>query len=211
MATHSSILAWRIPWTEKPGGPQSMGLQRMGHNERLTHNHLDYFTSSPLLLCFTKEIGTQTQGRQFFAAPVHHLLHLVAFQTKSLSLVPTRCLSGGFPVGRRAVWAWAWWVGIRNLRMTGSYIRWPKVLCCFITAVTHTHCVLPVAPPTACPRAIGVQENQTLVHGPEHCGVRKGWLAKPATNQKEFQVKLRCGQREFRPPFFQTWNRKDMG
>jgi len=27
MATHSSILAWRIPWTEKPGGLQSMGLQ----------------------------------------------------------------------------------------------------------------------------------------------------------------------------------------
>ena len=29
MATHSSILAWRIPWTEKPGGLQSMGLQRV--------------------------------------------------------------------------------------------------------------------------------------------------------------------------------------
>ena len=32
MATHSSILAWRIPWTEEPGGPQSMGSQRVGHN-----------------------------------------------------------------------------------------------------------------------------------------------------------------------------------
>ena len=30
MTTHSSILAWRIPWTEEPGGPQSMGLQRIG-------------------------------------------------------------------------------------------------------------------------------------------------------------------------------------
>ena len=29
MATHSSILAWRIPWTEVPMGPQSMGLQRV--------------------------------------------------------------------------------------------------------------------------------------------------------------------------------------
>ena len=28
MATHSSILAWRIPWTEEPGGLQSMGLQK---------------------------------------------------------------------------------------------------------------------------------------------------------------------------------------
>ena len=30
MATHSSILAWRIPWTEEPGRLQSMGLQRVG-------------------------------------------------------------------------------------------------------------------------------------------------------------------------------------
>ena len=32
MATQSSILAWRIPWTEESGGLQSMGLQRVGHN-----------------------------------------------------------------------------------------------------------------------------------------------------------------------------------
>ena len=32
MATHSSILAWRIPWTEEPGGLQSLGLQRVGHD-----------------------------------------------------------------------------------------------------------------------------------------------------------------------------------
>ena len=32
MATHSSILAWEIPWTEEPGGLQSMGSQRVGHN-----------------------------------------------------------------------------------------------------------------------------------------------------------------------------------
>ena len=32
MATHSSILAWRIPQTEEPGGLQSMGSQRVGHN-----------------------------------------------------------------------------------------------------------------------------------------------------------------------------------
>ena len=31
-ATHSSILAWRIPWTENPGGLQSMGSQRLRHN-----------------------------------------------------------------------------------------------------------------------------------------------------------------------------------
>ena len=32
MATHSSILAWRIPWTEEPDRLQSMGLQRIGHD-----------------------------------------------------------------------------------------------------------------------------------------------------------------------------------
>ena len=32
MATHSSILAWRIPWTEEPGGLQSVGSQRVGHD-----------------------------------------------------------------------------------------------------------------------------------------------------------------------------------
>ena len=32
MAAHSSILAWRLPWTEKSGGLQSMGSQRVGHD-----------------------------------------------------------------------------------------------------------------------------------------------------------------------------------
>ena len=32
MATHSSIFAWRIPWTEEPGGLQSMDSQRVGHD-----------------------------------------------------------------------------------------------------------------------------------------------------------------------------------
>ena len=39
MATHSSILAWRIPWTEEPGRLQSIGLQRVRHNRSETHTH----------------------------------------------------------------------------------------------------------------------------------------------------------------------------
>ena len=39
MATHSSILSWRTPWTEEPGGLQSMGSQRVGHNWAHTHTH----------------------------------------------------------------------------------------------------------------------------------------------------------------------------
>ena len=38
MANHSSIPAWRIPWTEEPGGLQSMGSQRLGR-DRLTNTH----------------------------------------------------------------------------------------------------------------------------------------------------------------------------
>ena len=37
MATHSNILAWRIPWREEPGGLQFMGSQRIDTTKRLTH------------------------------------------------------------------------------------------------------------------------------------------------------------------------------
>ena len=37
MVTHSSILVWKIPWTEEPGSLQSMGLQRVRHDWARTH------------------------------------------------------------------------------------------------------------------------------------------------------------------------------
>ena len=39
MATHSSILAWRIPWTEEPGRLQSMGSQELDTTEQLHHQN----------------------------------------------------------------------------------------------------------------------------------------------------------------------------
>ena len=57
MATHSSVLAWKIPWTEEPGGLQSMELQRFGqdlvymcvcaraHTHTHTHTHKTIFIS----------------------------------------------------------------------------------------------------------------------------------------------------------------------
>ena len=39
MATHSSILAWRIPWTEEPGGLQSMGSQRVRYDLVTEHEY----------------------------------------------------------------------------------------------------------------------------------------------------------------------------
>ena len=43
VATHSSVLVWRIPWTEEPGGLQSMGLQESDTTERLKHRHTHRF------------------------------------------------------------------------------------------------------------------------------------------------------------------------
>ena len=45
MATHSSILAWEIPWTEEPGRLQSRVSQKVGHNRVTEHEH-EYFYDS---------------------------------------------------------------------------------------------------------------------------------------------------------------------
>ena len=47
MVTHSRILAWEIPWTEEPGGLQSMGLQRVGHNWARMHTHWIWIIKIP--------------------------------------------------------------------------------------------------------------------------------------------------------------------
>ena len=47
-ATHSSILGWRIPWSEEPGGLQSMGSQRVGHDQVYMHTSItDQIISIP--------------------------------------------------------------------------------------------------------------------------------------------------------------------
>ena len=45
MVTHSNILAWRIPWTEEPGGLQSVGSQRVGH-DLATKQQRTWFTAA---------------------------------------------------------------------------------------------------------------------------------------------------------------------
>ena len=40
MATHSSVLSWRIPWTEEPGRLQLWGFKELDRTERLTHTHM---------------------------------------------------------------------------------------------------------------------------------------------------------------------------
>ena len=48
MATHSIFLAWEIPWTEEPGGLQSMGLQRVGHDWATEHTYMTMSNMSNL-------------------------------------------------------------------------------------------------------------------------------------------------------------------
>ena len=43
MAPHSSILAWRIPWTEEPGGPQSLGSLRVGQDSATSLSLFTFF------------------------------------------------------------------------------------------------------------------------------------------------------------------------
>ena len=50
MATHSSSLAWRIPWTEEPGGLQSIGLQRVRH-DRVTKNSTVHLSKPLMSFC----------------------------------------------------------------------------------------------------------------------------------------------------------------
>ena len=57
MATHSSILAWEIPWTEEPGGLEFMGSQRFGHLEATQHAYMKQRTNKNLL----DGIGNWTQ------------------------------------------------------------------------------------------------------------------------------------------------------
>ena len=52
MATHSSILAWRSPWTEEPGGLQSIGLQRVRRDWETEHAHIRTQTQRTTNGCF---------------------------------------------------------------------------------------------------------------------------------------------------------------
>ena len=57
MATHSSILAWEIPWTEESGRVQSMGSQRVGHDRGTnTHTHTHTRRQADIISCFDSHL-----------------------------------------------------------------------------------------------------------------------------------------------------------
>ena len=84
MATYSSILAWEIPWTEEPGGLQSMGSQRVGHN--LATKQQQYQTgSSEILSSFpdSEIITTPLKGKIDETQPICISLMYNFLQAKS--------------------------------------------------------------------------------------------------------------------------------
>ena len=96
MATHSSIPAWRIPWTEEPGGLQSTGLQRVGHN---------WATSRPVPVAPWKE--SYDQPRQHVKKQRHYFANKGLSKTKQNKTQQNKGLSSqgsGFSCSH--VWMW---------------------------------------------------------------------------------------------------------
>ena len=115
MATHSSILAWRIPWTEESGSLQSMGSQRVGHNwtnitlvvhvVRALNKALSLLTLLwlPISICVKKKKKAWGPGRPLWGAPASSPSHLLGFSAASSALGTLPFLS--FLEGARQVFA----------------------------------------------------------------------------------------------------------
>ena len=71
MATHSSILACRIPWTEEPGRPKSMGLQRVGHNWATNNSNFSY------LCCYSSYLSYYWHDLTLIHHNIHHIIDMM--------------------------------------------------------------------------------------------------------------------------------------
>ena len=105
MATHSSILAWRIPWTGEPGGLQSMGSQTAGH---------DWATKHPLTLVITTH--SQLWSTHFHQHYRYGAVFLFVYKFSGSTACPlSKCFFFFFPTeeGRIRVWNihlnYLWW------------------------------------------------------------------------------------------------------
>ena len=99
-ATHSTILAWRIPWTEEPGRLQSMGSQRVGHHwETNTHMLVSKLFSWTLWDVLTND---QTHGRVTGASD----LEPEAEQHRWQPGLVAGTEAGSGPAGLRGLWAY---------------------------------------------------------------------------------------------------------
>ena len=131
MATHSSILAWRIPWTEEPGGLHSMGFQELDTTQWL-NNSKNY----NLLVFFFFFLGIWTDAYAFFFSKVGFFC-TSCFQTQFLYM--WNCVSLTFFLGKgfdpfpytlgSDMWCWQQRWGIMGKLtgppITGQQTSWP--------------------------------------------------------------------------------------
>ena len=98
MATHCSILVWRIPWTQEPGGLQSMGWQRVGHN--WVTNTCDF--TNPALVTFLPSLFVLTLWIDKDLEPYYYYGYFcgvtVALLTIFSILKSFLCLHQSFPI-----------------------------------------------------------------------------------------------------------------
>ena len=133
MATHSSTLAWRIPWTEEPGRLQSMRSQRARRNWVTKHMHTQ---SNNMITRIDYENGKELKILLTLNRPFLPIPHFAAAAAKSLQSCPTLCDPiDGSPPGsptpgilqaRTLEWvaisfsnAWKWKVKVKSL----SHVR----------------------------------------------------------------------------------------
>ena len=80
MATHYNILAWWIPWTEEPGGPQSIGSQRVGHN---------WVTFTFTFLYQPSYQGSKKKKKKYMFYILITITKLLAITVVNFSVLPT--------------------------------------------------------------------------------------------------------------------------
>ena len=127
MAAFSSILAWKIPWTEKPGGLQPLGPERVGHglsHWACTHTTPPYWATEhariqhlPNLVALTQSAGSLNKSKMSTHHEYEGFFLLDCLQVKS-SLAPrfqTHTEISGFP-GSEPCWPFGWNPIIGSLR-----------------------------------------------------------------------------------------------
>ena len=111
MATHSSILSWRIPWTEEPGRPHTTGPQRIRHNwndlpcthaliyslVKLRFMDLNHITFKGLV--WQAPLSMEFSRKEYWKGS-HFLLQ---------GIFPTQGSNSSLPLGRRILYYWATW------------------------------------------------------------------------------------------------------
>ena len=97
MATHSNVLAWRIPWTEKPGRLQSMGSHRVGHNwsDLAAASNMNSTLTLPgyILLLHPSTLQPDQKWEERAGVNIHDLMHYytVKFNNFQADIILEQC------------------------------------------------------------------------------------------------------------------------